>query len=488
MEGDLSVVPSESSAIPLRPFFGNEGFKTGGVVDLVKKAWKTRRAEDLEKEVLELNRGKSKPSDPFTSPEVDKRLQTVDDPGRIMFPGIYKDPRDIVGDARGRLLPDLGEESPMFKLFGHTRQSLDELSQGNRDLDSFAPRGVGVEHPWTAPAGARGAGTSEQVLTRRNAGRINDVLDLALQDPELRATRSWYEMSPLWDRASELGVGDTGPFSKRAFNTRLGVMSPASDPTTEIERGVLANYLAHEGRTDDFVRFGGVPEHLRGEPGTDFPADMAGMKSHAYHNTAHTPNLLDFESTGRLWSPKHKVPTYVAATDPIFPYSERPVADAHFTRFMGYPDVRTGNAQGSLRKELSGPEYGDMFPWWKSKVADELDLRPRDAQALMWNVGGPQTGVRYIGPSKLEMISNFMNDAATRLGVSPEDARDLILSGRSPGFAEGGEVEDDMALWGSQHFAEGGEVSPPPDDMWPSYVNLYYEDGGPVPGYFGSRC
>ena len=47
------------------------------------------------------------------------------------------------------------------------------------------------------------------------------------------------------------------------------------------------------------------------------------------------------------------------------------------------------------------------------------------AVSLLWNLGGPQTGVRYIGPSKLEMISNYMDEASHRLGVSPETARDL---------------------------------------------------------------
>lgn len=482
---DIIYAPQKAGELPEWAYGDAVGYKTGSVVKAAKKAWKTRRAEDLEKEVLELNRGKSKPSDQFTSPDVDRRLQTVDDPQRIMFPGIYKDPRDIVGEAKSRMLPDRGKDSPMFRLFGQTRQSLDELSQGERRFDDFRP-GVGFEHPFTPSAAGRGSAISPQILTNRNAGRITDALGEALKDPDLRATRSWYEMTPLWDRATELGVGDQGPFSKRAFNTRLGVMSPASDPTTEIERGVLANYLAHEGRTADFVRYGGVPEHQRGT-GTDgsFPPDMMGMKSHAYHRTAQAPNLLDFETTGRLWSKEHKVPTYVAATDPIHPYGERPVADSHFTRFLGYPDVRTGNTLGVLRGNMGNPEYADMFPWWNDKIAGNLDLRPRDAQALMWNVGGPQTGVRYIGPSKLEMISDFMEQSAHRLGVSPETARDLILTGQSPGFAAGGSVDDDMALWGSQNYASGGSI----DDDLQKYASMYYSGGGSVPqrsGYFRS--
>lgn len=474
--------------------FPSRGFKDGGPVafqsrghvaaDLAKKAWKSQRAEDLKKEVLDLNRGHNKPSDPFVSPDVDKRLQTVTDPQRIMYPGIYKDPNDLVTDALRRFVPDPGKDGLMYRLFGHTRDSLDELSQGNRRFDSFRPTlGPASEQPFTPPAGGTGADVSDRVLTRRNANRLQEAIDAGLRNPQIRNTRSWYEMSPLWDHADTLGVPDTGPFSKRALNTRMGVMSPSAAPPVEVERGFLANYLAHEGRTEDFVRLGGVPLEERGDW---FPPDMMDMTSHLRHRRAHVPNLLDFETTGRLWSPKHKVPTYVGATDPVWPNASRPIADAHLTRFSGYPDVRTSNTQATLKKELSNSEYSDFFPWFDKAVASPLDLRPRDAQALMWNLGGPQTGVRYIGPMKLEMISNFMGQSADRLGVSPEHARDMLLTGKTPGFAEGGTVEDDMALWGSQNYAEGGSVDSVDSDML-GYNSMYYAAGGVVPearGFF----
>lgn len=81
-------------------------------------------------------------------------------------------------------------------------------------------------------------------------------------------------------------------------------------------------------------------------------------------------------------------------------------------------------------------------------------MRDRDAQALMWNVGGPQTGVSYIGPPKLEMIANQIDAAAKRLGIPLEEAAYKMLSGESPGFAEGGEVENDMG----PTYADGGVV------------------------------
>lgn len=424
-----------------------EGFKTGGVVDTIKKAWKTRKAESLQKEVEELNAGRH-PSEPFVSPDIVPRLQTVADPERIMFPGIYKDPRDIIEDARSKWIADPGEEGAMFRLFGHTRHSLDDLSQGNRYLDAIEP----PEMPWDAPARSRGSKISDQVLTRRNAGRVQDVLDLALSDPELRTTRSWYELSPLWDKMNEFGLGEK---VQRGLNTRMGVMSPGSDPPKEINRGFFAHYLAPQGRTEEIGRYGVMPMAERPD---HFPEDLMGLIPHPYTNTAHMPNLRSFEETGELSTAKHKVPTYIMASDPVWQFGGRPVADAHFTRFLGYPDVRTGAAAAGNKQELSPSEYGDMLPWWRRHVANELDLRDRDAQALMWNVGGPQTGVSYIGPPKLEMISNQIDAAAKRLGIPLEEAAYRMLSGESPGFAEGGAVEDDMAMWGSQNYAGGGAV------------------------------
>jgi hypothetical protein len=427
--------------------YEREGFKTGGIVDTIKKAWKTRKAESLQKEVEELNTGRD-PSQPFISPDVAPRLQTVGDPRRVMFPGIYKDPRDVVEDARSKWITDPGEEGAMFRLFGHTRDSLDELSQGNRFLDAIDPPAM----PWDAPVRGRGSKISDQVLTNRNAGRVQDVLDLALSDPQLRTTRSWYEMSPLWDKMSEMGLGDK---TQRALNTRMGVMSPGSDPPKEINRGFFAHYLGPQGRTEELGQFGMLPMSQRPD---HFPEDLTGLIPHPYTNTAHMPNLRSFEATGELSTEKHKVPTYIMASDPVWQFGGRPVADAHFTRFLGYPDVRTGAAAAGNKKELSPSEYGDMLPWWRKKIAEELDMRDRDAQALMWNVGGPQTGVSYIGPPKLEMISNQIDAAAKRLGIPLEEAAYHMLSGESPGFADGGSVEDDMALWGSQNYADGGRV------------------------------
>jgi hypothetical protein len=423
-------------------------FKKGGIVDLIK-SWRTRTAEKLEKEGAELNAGRDIKL-PYLSPEVNKRLQTVDDPARVMFPGIYKDVPDLLTDARARWLPDPGESGPMYELFGHTRGSLDDLAQENRFLQSIGP----PEPPWSPPARARGAATSEQVLTDRNARRIQNVIGEALEDPQLRTTRAWYELSPMYDWMTKHGLG---PEVQRGLNTRMGVMSPGSNPVTEINRGFHAHYLAPQQRWEDLAQYGALP--VKGRP-DHFPEDLMGLTPHPYMNTAAMPNLRSFETTGELSSAKHKVPTYVMASDPVWANATRPVADAHFTRFLGYPDVRGSGQTAGLRKELSGSEYGDLLPWWTKKIAKPLGIDERDAQALMWNVGGPQTGVSYIGQPKLEMISNYLGAAAKRLGLPLDEAAYEVLSGRSPGYAEGGltpEMKRYHPIW-AEPFAGGGDV------------------------------
>lgn len=451
-------------------------YKKGGVVDAVEKlvkSWRTSRAEALDAEKKILNRGTDERGD-FVSPEIDPKLQTVDDPRRVMFPKIYADPRDVVGWAKNALVPDPGTEGSMYRLFGHTRQSLDELSQGNRAFDISRPPSM---RPFVRPEAGTGADVSPQVLTNRNAKRMLDVLDLGRQDPDLRQMRSWYELGPMYDRMEHLGELDT---AKSGLNARMGVMSPQSSPAREIPRGFLAHYLSGQGRLEDFVKYGGLTSDLkqgRSDLPEEFLRDDLGHKAHG----THFPNLWEYENLGRLWpSPKtHKVGTYVAASDPVLPYGEMPVADSHFTRMFGYPDVRTARTKAVLGQQMSNPEYGEAAPWWNKKVASELDERPRDAQALGWGLFGKATGVRAIGSPKLELISDFMDEVARSRGISPEMARDQLLTREIGGKSRGGPVEDDFNLYQSQFYARGGPVE---NDFWNQYQSQYFNEGGYVNG------
>jgi hypothetical protein len=268
-------------------------------------------------------------------------------------------------------------------------------------------------------------------------------------------------MQPLWDRMSYLG---TDPAYQRMFNARTGLHSAGASPVSETNRGTLANMMAEQGRLGDYVNFGGVSEKGSTKKGVyipsryemeNFPPDMLDAPSHAYHTTAHVPGLINLEASGKLWSDRHKVPTYVQATDPIWSDPRSPIADSHISRGVGYGDVRTAKSQDSLFKELTNPEYDDFLPWWQ-QASRKVDMYPRDLQAMIWNVLGPQTGVRTIGSPKLELLSGQIMKAAQRLGVSPETARDLIITGKAGAYDEGGMVPE---FGGPEGFVKKGVLS-----------------------------
>lgn len=364
-------------------------------------------------------------------------IQTVTDPVRLAYPGIYKSPRVIAEEARDAIIPE-GES--LQRLFGVGRGDLDAIAQG-RDYGALSA----PDPAFPFPARSRGAAVSPGVLTPRNAQRISDITEESSKFDPLRFTRSWYEMQPLWDRAAELGLS---PEEMQRMNARIGLHSALADPRSEINRGTLANKLINEGRLDDYVQFGGVPAEGRLDkksgkyfPGRaeveGFPADMMEMKSHLAHK-GHVGKLLELEDKGFYVPSTPKVATYIQATDPTFPDPRRPIADSHFARGLGYADV---HANASPGVELSGPEYKDLLPWWE-KVSKGVGEHPRDLQALLWNVMGPQTGVRYIGPPKLEIMADEIMKASRRLGVSPETARDMVITGKAAAYKDGGLVGD----------------------------------------------
>jgi len=404
-----------------------------GWSDKAAKAMMRRAARALEEEAR-LNANKAKNADPVYLPP-DPKMQTVKDPVRMAYPGIYKSPQQIVEEAKLRY--DKGDEDAMWRLFGVNRGDLDDISQA-RDHSKL----LLVPHAYYPPPGATGSKNSEKVLTQRNANRIVDIAGEALSDPELKLTRSWYEMGPMWERMNQLG---TDPAYQSLFNKRVALHSAGASPLNEINRGTAANWLLQQGRGEDYIDLAGVPEAKRASM-RNYPADMLQIPGHAYHSTAHSKPLINLEASHQLFSDRHKVPTYAQATDPILADPRRPIADAHLARGTGYSDVRTGGTD-QLFKELTTSEYGDFVPWWQ-KISEQVDEQPRDLQAMIWNALGPQTGVRIIGPGKLEIMSGQMMRAADRLGVSPETARDLVLTGQAGAYAEGGSVEGDFTGYG----------------------------------------
>lgn len=82
-----------------------------------------------------------------------------------------------------------------------------------------------------------------------------------------------------------------------------------------------------------------------------------------------------------------------------------------------------------------------LAPWFRDRVAAPSGLEAVPAQALMWGAFSPQTGVKSaIGAPKLEILSTQIGKLATRLGISPEHARDLVVAGKAGAFSGGGQV------------------------------------------------
>jgi hypothetical protein len=53
----------------------------------------------------------------------------------------------------------------------------------------------------------------------------------------------------------------------------------------------------------------------------------------------------------------------------------------------------------------------------------------------LWGAYAPQTGVETtIGAPKLEILATQIGKVATRLGVSPETARDMVITGQTGAF------------------------------------------------------
>jgi hypothetical protein len=335
---------------------------------------------------------------------------------RQAYPGIYKDPREIAAEAAARVAP---EDPALRRLFGVGREDLYDIGRSR----------VGNEAPNIAvPPGARGSNAAQRVTTDRNANRIMDALSEAEAYPHLiHGADGWYVMDPAYQRLVELHGPEEALRLYNDLNNFTGMASPGSDVLTELNRGTGANWLHQQGRFDDFQQYGGLAEHRRG---SDFPDDMRGIIGHPYHSTAHSIPMSKYAETGQLDMQSPKVPLYIQSSgvpDTGFQTS-LPVGDAHFSRGVGLADVRASKAYAG---SVSMPELSTVGPWWRDQVAAPLGLQSVPAQARSWTVFGPQTGVDTpLGAPKLELLAQKIMGAAERLGISPETARDLALSGK----------------------------------------------------------
>lgn len=372
----------------------------------------------------------------------DKSIQTVADPHRMMFPGIYRNPKLIAEEAAARV----GQEDPAMKqLFGVSRGDLRDMAVGR----------VGNEEPNLALAkNPRGSLAAQNIQTPHNTQRLVDTLIEAGKHEGLRTADAWYIMDPMYQRMKELYGPEQAAIRFRHLNTTTGMASPGSDVLTEIQRGTGAHWLQEQGRFSDFTKFGGLTGPARQSP--KVPSDVRYIQGHPYHRTSQTAPMQKYFDTGSIQTDAAKVPLYVHASGvPETGFqTSGPVGDAHFSRGVGLADTRKGPTD--VGSSFSKPEYQTLQPWWKDEVAGAAGLESVPAQARLWTTLGPQTGVESeLGAPKLELFSKQIMKAARRLGVSPEKARDMILSGKAGAGARGGVASS---------FAPGGRVG--------------YEDGG----------
>jgi GNAT superfamily N-acetyltransferase len=361
--------------------------------------------------------------------------QTVENPQRNAFPGIYNDPRQVIADSAAKV----GPEDPLLQqLFGVSRSDLSDLAlsrQGNE---------LGVL-PGTK-ANPRGAASAQGVMTPANEQRLIDVLGEAKNSPELyKGMTGWYSMDPLYQRFVQIFGEDLAPEKYKQFNTLSGMASPGSDVASEIARGTGANWLQTEGRFQDFIKHGGGVD--AGPSGTR-PADMLDLPGHVYHRTAQAVPMEQYLRTGEMQMKSPKVPMYIQASGvPQTGFqTDMPVGDAHWARGVGLADTRgTRTSKGQEivpGSSVSTPEMDTLGPWWRNRVAGQVGLESVPAQALAWGAFSPYTGVKSaIGAPKLEILSTQIGKLAQRLGVSPETARDLVISGKAGAFSDGGSVE-----------------------------------------------
>jgi hypothetical protein len=247
-------------------------------------------------------------------------------------------------------------------------------------------------------ANPKGAAHASEVMNPRNTGRMQDIIGEAQQHPDLyQPMASWYVMDPLFAHFQRIHGENAVPAYKQ-FNALTGMSSPGSEVLTELNRGTAANWLANEGRFDDFVRYAGMAENKRGKK---FPDDIRAVIGHPHHSTAQATPMAKFLESGELDMGSAKVPTYIHASGvPATGFQTKwPIGDAHWSRLVGLPDVRGAQTKKGVEvipgASASVPEMVALSPWWGQKVAAPMGIEPVSAQAVVWG-GGLWCDRRYL--------------------------------------------------------------------------------------------
>lgn len=355
-----------------------------------------------------------------------RKMRAVRGSQRQKFPGIYKDPEQLVQEANDMVAPESGA---MKKLFGVDRQDL-------YDIGSVRPGNQPVQLPGL-PKNPKGTAHGKNVTESRNTQRLIDLLDANRGTPLEQGMTGWYVMDPVYQRLEQLVGPKEAAAQYNRLNTFVGLQSPQSDVVTEIKRGTAANWLNNAGRFDDFMNYGGVAEPAR-KGISNYPTDMMKIPGHTGHRTSAGVPTRKFVETGSANQSSPKVPAYIQASSvpEVGFQTSFPVGDAHFSRGIGLTDVRP-ERKSDMYGSWSMPEAAELAPWFRDQVARQAGYEAVPAQANLWGLFGPQTGVKTgLGAPKLEILSDLIMDTSKRLNVSPEEARDLVLQGKThAGFA-----------------------------------------------------
>jgi hypothetical protein len=281
----------------------------------------------------------------------------------------------------------------------------------------------------------------------RNVQRLLDTMGEAEKHHGLvQGMDPWYIMDPLFQHMVKLMGVEKATRDFNQMNHLMGMSSPGSEVNTEIPRGTAAHYLQEHGRFGDFMKYAGMPEHKRTKK---FPSDIRNVPGHAYHSTAQAGPMQKYLESGEMTMKSPKVPMYIQASGvPATGFqTATPVGDAHWSRAVGLADTR--GKKTFKGKEVvpggsvSNPEMTMLAPWWRDQIASKLGLESVPAQARAWGTFSPQTGVTTpIGAPKLELIAKKIMETAHRMGVTPETARDYVLTGKTyAGKKKGGKVK-----------------------------------------------
>jgi GNAT superfamily N-acetyltransferase len=343
--------------------------------------------------------------------------------GRALHtPGVYGDPKAVVDEAAA--LAAQSPENPMMqRLFGVTRKDLADIGAGRQGNLLGQPQGIKGN-----PSGSEAV---QNVMTPQNAQRLVDALEYAKTKPELaHGMMGWYVMDPAYRRIEQL-TGD--PEKAKQIWDQLNSFSAISSPQTPVDRELevagTAHWLKNSGRWSDYEGMADAAKHSQN------PQDMQDLMHHIYHNSQNVPAMNRYIERGEIGKVPMQAPkayTYAEAsnTPEIGNQTMTPVGDTHFAGAMGLLDTRAAkDPKGSLETS----ELQTLAPWFRSQVADRAGMESVPAQALLWGIYAPQTGVRSgIGMPKLELMTKEIENVAQRYGISPEEARDHFLLGTRP--------------------------------------------------------